>query len=159
MFVVRPQLSIVPALEGKASRSSHTNLSIISELSSKSGVSSISELSLQTGPSAVSHVSPANTRVSRTRRPSRSRRKSRSSFRSEVYRPVRSSMSSRLSRSDLNRRKLSAPSRTTTHFFIRNSYLWNSSVGITGNNEVDKNSVLHYANRIFQMLLAFKATL
>ncbi|KAI7807393.1 claudin-10 [Triplophysa rosa] len=111
----RPLTSIVPAVEGKASRSSHTNLSIISELSSKSGVSSISELSSQ------SHISPVNTRVSRTRRTSR--RKSRSSVKSAVYRPVRSSMSSRLSRSDLNRRKLSAPSRTATHFFIRNSYL------------------------------------
>ncbi|XP_056607131.1 claudin-10 [Triplophysa dalaica] len=119
----RSLTSIVPAVEGKASRYSHTNLSIISELSSRSGVSSISELSSQSGPSAVSHISPVNTRVSRTRRPSRSRRKSRSSVKTEVHRPVRSSTSSRLSRSDLNRRKLSTPSRTTTHFFVRNSYL------------------------------------
>ncbi|KAA0713232.1 Claudin-6 Skullin [Triplophysa tibetana] len=80
--------------EGKASRLSHTNLSIISELSSRSGVSSISEISSQSGSSAVSHISPVNTR---TRRPSRSKRKSRNSVKTKVYRPVGSSMSSRLS--------------------------------------------------------------
>nr|XP_055069546.1 claudin-10 [Misgurnus anguillicaudatus] len=119
----RAPMSIVPASHTKTLRSYRTNLSVISEISSKSSLSSLSEVSSQAEPSAVSHVSSVKRQSSRTRRPSGSRRKSRSSVKSEVSRPLRSSMSTRLSRSDLNRRRSSAPAKTTTNLFNTNSYL------------------------------------
>ncbi|XP_051562510.1 claudin-10 [Myxocyprinus asiaticus] len=114
---------IVPAEEGKALHSSHTNISTVSELCSKSKVSTISELSSKSELSAVSNAPTKNRHIFRTGRSSRFRRsdKSRSSVKSEVSRLVRSSWSSRLSRSDVNSRKVS--SGVTTHHFIKNSYL------------------------------------
>ncbi|XP_051985731.1 claudin-10-like isoform X2 [Xyrauchen texanus] len=113
----------VPAEEGKALHSSHTNISIVSELSSKSKESTISELSSKSELSAVSNVPSKNRHIIRTGRSSRFRpsEKSRSSVKSEVSQSLRSSWSSRLSRSDVNSRKVS--SGVTTHHFSKNSYL------------------------------------
>ncbi|XP_051568218.1 claudin-10-like [Myxocyprinus asiaticus] len=110
---------IIPGEEGKVLHSSHTNLSMVSELFSKSKVSAISELSSKSESSDVPNVPSKNRRISRTGRSSRSKRtgKSRSSEKS-----MHSSWSSSLSRSDLNSRKVSSPG-ATTHPFIKNSYL------------------------------------
>ncbi|XP_056122945.1 claudin-10 [Rhinichthys klamathensis goyatoka] len=117
-----PALS-VPVVESNAIHSSHANISIISELSTKSNISAISELSSKSETSPSSNV-PSNT-TSRTGRPSRSRHsdKSRGSVRSEVSRSVSSSRSSMISRLHLNSKKVSSPSGATTHLFSKNSYL------------------------------------
>ncbi|XP_059426099.1 claudin-10 [Carassius carassius] len=113
-----PVLS-VPVVESNALRSSHTNVSIISELSTKSSVSAISELSSKSETTALSNVLSKSPHISRTRRPPRTRR----SIKSDVSRSVSSTRSSRISRSHLNHKEASSPSRGTTHHFIKNSYL------------------------------------
>ncbi|XP_052414036.1 claudin-10 [Carassius gibelio] len=113
-----PVLS-VPVVESNALRSSHTNVSIISELSTKSSVSAVSELSSKSETTAQSNVLSKSPHISRTRRPPRTRR----SIKSDVDRSVSSSRSSRISRSHLNHKKASSPSKGTTHHFIKNSYL------------------------------------
>ncbi|KAI2663264.1 Claudin-10 [Labeo rohita] len=87
-----PVLS-VPVVESNALRSSNTNISIISELSTKSKVSAISELSSKSETTALSNAPSKSTRVSKTGRPSRSRRadQQRSSIESDVSRSVSSS--------------------------------------------------------------------
>uniref|UniRef100_A0A8C2HA24 Si:busm1-52i16.2 n=1 Tax=Cyprinus carpio TaxID=7962 RepID=A0A8C2HA24_CYPCA len=115
-----PVLS-VPVVESNALRSSHTNVSIISELSTKSNVSTVSELSSKSETTALSNVLSKSPHISRTRRPSRTRRSD--AIKPDVSRSVSSSRSSRISRSHLNHNKASSPSRGTTHHFIKNSYL------------------------------------
>ncbi|XP_050969239.1 claudin-10 [Labeo rohita] len=119
-----PVLS-VPVVESNALRSSNTNISIISELSTKSKVSAISELSSKSETTALSNAPSKSTRVSKTGRPSRSRRadQQRSSIESDVSRSVSSSRSSRISRLHFNNKKASSPSGGTTDHFIKNSYL------------------------------------
>ncbi|KAK2888850.1 hypothetical protein Q8A67_014225 [Cirrhinus molitorella] len=119
-----PVLS-VPVVESNALRSSNTNISIISELSTKSKVSAISELSSKSETTALSNAPSESTHVSRTGRPLRSKQsdKQRGSIKSDVSRSVSSSRSSRISRSHLKSKKASSPSRGTTHHFIKNSYL------------------------------------
>ncbi|XP_043098504.1 claudin-10 [Puntigrus tetrazona] len=119
-----PALS-VPVAEDNALRSSQTNVSIISELSTKSNVSAVSELSSKSETTALSNALSKSTHISRSRRPSRTRRsdKSRGSIKSDVSRSVSSSRSSRISRSHFNSKKEPASSGGTTHHFIKNSYL------------------------------------
>ncbi|XP_067314711.1 claudin-10 [Pseudorasbora parva] len=115
--------SSVLAVESKALSSSHANISIISELSTKSNISAISELSSKSETSPTSNVPSKNT--SRTGRPSRSQHsdKSRGSVRSEVSRSVISSRAPMISGSHLKSNKVSSRPGATTHLFIKNSYL------------------------------------
>ncbi len=131
MFLLSAPVLKVPVMESNALRSSHTNVSIISELSTKSNVSAVSELSSKSETTALSNVRSKSTNISRTRRPSRSKHadKPRGSIKSDVSRSVSSSRSSRISRSHLNSKNTSSPSGATTHHFIKNSYLWNTELG------------------------------
>ncbi len=126
MFLLSAPVLSVPVVESNALRSSHTNVSIISEIT-KSNVSAISELSSKSETTALSNVLSKSTHISRTRRPSRSKHsdKSRGSIKSDVSRSVSSSRSSRI-----NSKKASSPSGATTHHFIKNSYLWNTELGL-----------------------------
>ncbi|XP_030639225.1 claudin-10 [Chanos chanos] len=120
---------IANAEEGKALRSSETNLSTVSEISTKSKLSSVSEISSKLSSTTVSKISSKTGRTSRSGqsvRSDRSKRSVRSGRSGKSGRSSRSSRSSGSTRSEVSSRtvsSLSDRSRSQSELFVKNSYI------------------------------------